>query len=144
MSKMGLYDPFGHFKHNFWPKERPGVKLEIWLPTTKSRESPWFPRVQVACDIPLESLDKGYNFASNLISIGGLHAKLWTPKVAGVPTVGILGLPFESLRTKWHLGASHVAKHKIYYKGLASPKSGLWWLLWVQVCPWFVLAPKVL
>jgi hypothetical protein len=56
-----------------------------------------------------KALDKGYNFALNLISIGGLHAKLWTPKVAGVP----LGSP----GTKWHLGVSPMANHKIYYKG---------------------------
>jgi hypothetical protein len=34
-----------------------------------------------------EALNKGYNFASNLITIGGLHAKLWAPKVAGIPVV---------------------------------------------------------
>ncbi len=26
---------------------------------------------------------------------------------------------------------------------MASPKSELWWVLWVRVCPWLVLAPKV-
>jgi hypothetical protein len=29
MSKMGLHDPFGHFKHKLWPKEGLGVKLTI-------------------------------------------------------------------------------------------------------------------
>jgi hypothetical protein len=29
MSKMGLHDPFGHFKHKLWPKEGLGVKLVI-------------------------------------------------------------------------------------------------------------------
>jgi hypothetical protein len=24
---MGLHDPFGHFKHKLWPKERSGVTL---------------------------------------------------------------------------------------------------------------------
>jgi hypothetical protein len=66
-------------------------------------------------------LNEGYNFASNLISIRGLHTKLWTPKVgtkvAGVPTLRILGLPLGSRRTKWHLGAGPVAKHRVYYKG---------------------------
>jgi hypothetical protein len=38
------------------------------------------------------------------------------PKVAGVPTLGI-GLPLGSPGTKWHLGAGHVAKHRVYYKG---------------------------
>jgi hypothetical protein len=55
MFKMGLYDPFGHLQHKLWPKEGPGVKLTIWLSTTKSRESPRFPHVQVECDILLES-----------------------------------------------------------------------------------------
>jgi hypothetical protein len=36
-------------------------------------------------------------------------------------------------------------RHRVYYKGkvVASPKSKLWWILWVRICPWFVLAPKV-
>jgi hypothetical protein len=29
MFKMGLHDPFGHFKHKLWPKEGPKVKLPI-------------------------------------------------------------------------------------------------------------------
>jgi hypothetical protein len=29
-------------------------------------------------------------------------------------------------------------------KVVASPKFGSWWVLWVRVCSWFVLAPKVL
>jgi hypothetical protein len=27
---------------------------------------------------------------------------------------------------------------------MASPKFGPWWILWIQIWPWFVLAPKVL
>ncbi len=61
-----------------------------------------------------KTLNKGYNFAPNLISIGGLHAKLWAFKIIGVLVVGISGLP---LGTKWHLGARPMAKHKVYYKG---------------------------
>jgi hypothetical protein len=29
MFKMGSHDPFGHFKHKLWPKERSGIKLAI-------------------------------------------------------------------------------------------------------------------
>jgi len=39
------------------------------------------------------------------------------PKVAGVPTVGILGLPLGSPGTKCHLDVGLVEKHKVYYKG---------------------------
>jgi hypothetical protein len=59
MSKIGLHDPFEHPKHKLWPKEGAGVKLAIWLLTIKSQESPWFPCIQVACDIPLESSWQG-------------------------------------------------------------------------------------
>jgi hypothetical protein len=44
--------------------------------------------------------DEGYNFALDLISIGGLHIKLWAPKVVGVPILGISGLPLGSPGTK--------------------------------------------
>jgi hypothetical protein len=45
-----------------------------------------------------KTLDKGYNFTFDLVSIGGLHTKLWAPKIAEVPTLGILGLPFGNPR----------------------------------------------
>jgi len=56
---MGSNDPFRDFKHKLWPKKGLGVKFAIWLLTIKSHESPWFPYVQVACDIPLKSPQQG-------------------------------------------------------------------------------------
>jgi hypothetical protein len=51
-----------------------------------------------------KALDNGYNFVSDLISIRSLHMKLWAtkvaPKVAKVPTLGILGFPSGSPKTK--------------------------------------------
>jgi hypothetical protein len=64
-----------------------------------------------------KALDKGYNFTLDLISIGGLHAKLRTLKVKKVLTVGISGLPLGSPRKKWHLGSGPMAKHRVDYKG---------------------------
>jgi hypothetical protein len=40
MSKMGSQDSFEYLQHKLWPIERPIVKISIWLPTTKSQESP--------------------------------------------------------------------------------------------------------
>jgi hypothetical protein len=51
-----------------------------------------------------KALDKGYNFALNFITIGGLNKKLCALKVAGVPVVTILGLPLGSPGTKWPFG----------------------------------------
>jgi hypothetical protein len=64
-----------------------------------------------------KAFDKGYNFSSDLITIRGLNTKLWGPKVARIPTLGISGLPFGSLKTKCHLDVGLVEKHRIYYKG---------------------------
>jgi hypothetical protein len=64
-----------------------------------------------------KALKEGYNFALNLISIGGFYTKLWDPKVVGVPTLAISGLPFGSPGTKCHLDVGFVERHKVYYKG---------------------------
>jgi len=55
MSKMTSHEPFGHLQHKFWAKEGPGVKLAVWLPTTKSRELTQFRRLQEECNMSLES-----------------------------------------------------------------------------------------
>jgi hypothetical protein len=53
---------------------------------------------------------------------------------------------FRSPRTKCHLDAGLVARHKVYYKG----EGGGFPQVWAVVSlvspshPWFVLAPKVL
>jgi hypothetical protein len=62
-------------------------------------------------------LDEGYNFASDLITIGGLHKKLCTFKVAGVLIVRISRLPLVSPGTKSHLDVAPVESCKIYYMG---------------------------
>jgi hypothetical protein len=59
MSKMGSHHSFGHLKHKLWPKERPKVKLAVWVSTTKSLELTRFPSVQVMCYISLESSQRG-------------------------------------------------------------------------------------
>ncbi len=63
-----------------------------------------------------KALNKGYNFASNCIAIGGLHTKLWGPKFVGVLTLGISRLSLGSPGTKCHLDVALVERCKKYYK----------------------------
>jgi len=93
-----------------------------------------------------KTLNKGYNFALDFISILGLHAKFWAPKVARVPTLVILGLPLGSPRTKCHLDVGLVVRHKVYYKGEGGgfPQVRVVVSLVSPSCSWLVLAPKVL
>jgi hypothetical protein len=55
MSKMALHESFGHLQPKLWAKEGPGIKLAVWLPTTKSRESTQSWRAMGECDMALES-----------------------------------------------------------------------------------------
>jgi len=90
-------------------------------------------------------LDKDYNFFLDFISIGRLHVKLWARKVARVPAMrisrlhlGVLGQNaiwmWASWRSTWYI---------IRVKLVASPKSEPWWVLWIWICLWFILTPKV-
>jgi hypothetical protein len=64
-----------------------------------------------------KALDEDYNFASDLITIRGLHKKLWGSKIARLPTLAILGVPLGSPETKSHLDVGFMERHRIYYKG---------------------------
>jgi len=64
-----------------------------------------------------KALDEGYTFVLDIILVEGLHTKLWGPKVEGIPTLAISGLPFWSPGTKNHLDVGLVERHEIYYKG---------------------------
>jgi len=80
---MGSHDSFKYLKHKLWPKEKLGVKLAIWLLTTKSQELPWFFYAQVACHIPLERSWQGLQLFL------GLHFnKRFEHKVMGFQSCG--------------------------------------------------------
>jgi hypothetical protein len=142
MFKTGSHDSFRYLKHKLWPKERPGVKLAIWLLTTKSQESTRFPCVQ-------DIIGKFSTRAKNLlqtISIRRLHAKLWAPKSCESPNFGNFGLPLGSPGTKWHLDVGLVKRHKVYYKGEGGgfPQVQAVVSLVSLSCQWLILASKVL
>jgi hypothetical protein len=114
---MVSYYSFRHLKHKLWPKEGPGVKLPVWLRPEKIKNRPNLLVCRQRMTYSWKALNKGYNFASNCISIQGLLAKLWSSKIMGVPTWSILGLPLGSLGTKSHLDVGPVERCRVYYKG---------------------------
>jgi hypothetical protein len=80
-------------------------------------------------------LDEGYNFTLDFISIGGLLAKLWRPKVAGTQLwqfrdshLGVLGQKVIWMWASWR-GVEYTIRGKV----VASPKSRLWWVLCVRI-----------
>jgi hypothetical protein len=124
-----------------------GVKLLIWLLTTKSQELLWFTYVRVLCHILCESSWWRLQLFLDLISIGNLHKKWWDLQSCGNPNfgnfetfnLGVLGQNDIWMQAPWPS-----IKNTIRRKVLASPQFMLWWVLWVHVCSWLVHAPKVL
>ncbi len=78
---------------------------------------PDFPACMWCATYHWKSLDEGYKFVLDFISIRGLHSKLWGLKVAKVLTLVISRLPFGSLGTKCHLDVGLMKRHRVYYKG---------------------------
>jgi hypothetical protein len=64
-----------------------------------------------------KAFDKGYNFAVDVIAIGGLHVKLCSPKVAKAWARGISGLAFGSPGTIGHLDVAPMERCRDYYMG---------------------------
>jgi hypothetical protein len=91
-----------------------------------------------------KALNKGYNFALDLVAITGLHTKLCALKVAGILVVRISGLPLGSPGTKSHLDVAPVENYKVYYKGEGGGFSQVRDVVSLVClgCPWFILAPK--
>jgi hypothetical protein len=142
---MGLLDPFGYLKQKLWSKERSGIKLAIWLSTTKSLESPWFIYVQVACHILLENSWRRIQLCKTELNrrstkkIIGLQNRK-SPNFGNFKTPN-LGVPKQN--DIWMLDPWPSTKNTIREKVVVSPKSGLWWILWIRFCSCLVCAPKV-
>jgi len=104
ISKMGLHHPFWHLKHNLWPKERSGIKLAVWLLTTKSRELTRFPCVQVACYIPLKSSRRGLQLCFRHHYDRRSAHKVMGLQSHGSPNFGNFGTPIWESRDKKSFG----------------------------------------
>jgi hypothetical protein len=145
MSKMASHEPFGHLQHKLWSKEGPGVKLAVWLPTTKSRESTRSRCVQVKCDMSLESsrreLQLWFRPRPDLSS-GREVMDAQSPRSSNRDS---FGTPLWESREKkiiWMQVWRRATKNTIRGKVVASLESGPWWVKWVQGCPWFIPTPK--
>jgi len=133
MLKIGLAWPFGHMQHKLWQKERSGVKLAIWLPTTKGWKSTWPWCVQVECNRPLESswweLQLCFRPHPNQRS----EQIVIVSQSCGSPSCGSFETPPWVTRQKairmWVPRGG--INNTIWGKVVASPKSEPWWVLWI-------------
>jgi hypothetical protein len=143
---MASHESFRYMQHKLWSKEGLGVKLAVWLPTTKSWESTRSQCVQVECTHRWKDLEESYKFTLDFISIGGLNWELWAPKVSGVQTETISGLLLESPGTKSHSDVGPVGKRREYYMGEGGGFPQVWAVV-SQVnscCLWLVSTPRLI
>jgi len=117
---MASHWSFGHLSLKLWAKEGPGVKLPVWFPTTKSRESTSSRPPNWECDTSLERSWRGYKFGSDLVAIKPGSQELWAPKVPGPHPRQFrdnFGTPTWESRKKEPFGCSLSGRRKEYYMG---------------------------
>jgi hypothetical protein len=145
---MALHWSFGHLKPKLWAKEGPGVKLSVWLPTTKSQESTHSWRALGECDTSLKRSGQGLQdwfrprpdprsgWEVMVVQSPGspieTHSGQLRDSISGVP-----GKCDIRMQVPWR-----VTEHTIGSMVVASPEPGPWCVLWVWVSSWLVLAPN--
>jgi hypothetical protein len=106
---MASHWSFGHLQPKLWAKERSGVKLAVWLPTTKSQESTYSQRALRECDMVLESSLWGLqlwfrprpNRSSRRGATKSQSPRTPTGTVSGQLRDSILGVPGKSDIRAW-------------------------------------------
>jgi hypothetical protein len=114
---MASHWQFEHLQPKLWAKEGPGIKLVVWLPTTKSRESTSSRRHLEECDTALESsrreLQHWFKARPDLSS--GQEAM--AVQSSGSPAGTLSGLHFGSPNKMCHSDVASVTSRRECYKG---------------------------
>jgi hypothetical protein len=127
-----------------WAKEGPGVKLAIWLPTTKSRESTSSRHPIWECDMALETSREELQLWLRPCLDRTLQSRVMSSQSFGTPTRDSFGSPTWESREKEPFGCSLGGElQRILY-------GGRWWLppslgraeSCVSKCPRLVPTPK--
>jgi hypothetical protein len=92
-----------------------------------------------------KDLDEGYNIAldssqSKVCTQSYGAPKLWESQLWEFRDSH---LRVSGQNAIWMWTSWRGTKYTIRGKVVASPKSRPWWVLWVRICPWLVLTPKV-
>jgi hypothetical protein len=141
---MASHWSFGHLQPKLWAKEGPGVKLVVWLPTTKSQESTSSRRLQMECDGALKSSRGELKLWFRPHSNQRLEPRFVSVQSPGNPTRDSFRTPtWESREKEPFRCSSHGELQRILY-------GGRWWLppspgrgeSCVSKCPWLVPTPK--
>jgi hypothetical protein len=114
---MASHWAFGHLQPKLWAKEGLGVKLAIWLPTTKSRESTSYQHQIWVCDMALKRSRRGLQLWFRPRCDRTLQSGVMAVQSSGSLVATISGLHFESLKNLCHLDVASMASYREYYMG---------------------------
>jgi hypothetical protein len=141
---MASHSPFGHLRPKLWAKEWSGVKLPVWLPTTKSRESTSSRPPNWEYNTSLERSRRGLQVWFRPCRNQTLQSGVMSSQSPRTPTGTVsgqfrdsnLGVPGKSaIRVQVRQSGT---ENTIWGKVVASPESGPWCVLWSKVpvaCP---------
>jgi hypothetical protein len=115
VSKMASHWSFEHMQPKLCAKEGPGVKLAVWLPTTKSRESTSSPHPIWECDMALKRSRRGLQLWFRLCCDRTLQLGVMGSQCYKSPTETISGLHFGSPKNLCHLDVASIASCREYY-----------------------------
>jgi hypothetical protein len=127
---MDSHWPFGHLQPKLWAKEGPGVKLPVWLPTTKSRESTSSRHPIWECDTSLERSWRGLQLWFRPRRDPTLQSGVMSAQSPGTPTGTVSGLQLGSPEKKSHLDVTSAESCREYYMG----EGGGFPRIWAVVC----------
>jgi hypothetical protein len=117
MSKMPSHWSFGHLQPKLWAKEGSGVKLTIWLLTTKSRESTSSRPPNWECDMALERSRQGLQLWFRPRRDQTPQSGVMSFQSPETPTGTISGLQLGSPGKMCHLDVVLVEWRWEYYMG---------------------------
>jgi hypothetical protein len=145
MSEMASHWSFEHLQPKLWAKEGPGVKLAIWLLTTKSRESTRSQRALGKCNTALESSRRGLQVWFRPRPDRRLGRETMMSQSLGSPkprqfrdsSLGVSGKSAIQVQV-WRRGTENTIGRMV----VAPPEFGPWCVMWVRVSPWLVPTPN--
>jgi hypothetical protein len=126
---MASHWSFGHLQPKLWAKEGPGVKLTIWLPTTKSQESTSSQCPIRECDMVLKRSRRGLQLwfrprcdptpqlgvmaVQRSGSPAGTISGQFRDSISGVPTKCAIRVPPPRSNAEYTIGSKVVAYSRV-------------------------------
>jgi hypothetical protein len=114
---MASHWQFEHLQPKLWAKEGPGVKLAVWLPTTKSRESTSSQRCLEKCNMALENFRWELQHWFKTRPDPSLGRGAMAVQSSGSPAGTLSGLHFGTPNKMCHSDVAFATSCKEYYKG---------------------------